>query len=301
MEVGVRVTAAIPTYGRGQVLLDTIHALLGLEVPADEILVVDQTPAHEPAVESELRSLHEEGKIRWLRLAEPSIPKSMNEALRWAAGELVLFLDDDIVPAARVVAAHRAAHDSMDVWAVSGQVLQPGQEEVPAPLRPPKGPWGDLTFPYNQNRGDWVDNVMAGNLSVRREAALRIGGFDENFLGVAYRFETDFARRILAAGGRIWFEPSASIRHLQAPSGGTRSHGSHLTSASAAHSVGDYYFALVTLDKARWRYVIERMLRSVRTRFHATHPWWIPVKLIGELRGLLLALELRRRGRRLAR
>ena len=294
----MKLTAAIPTYGREQVLVDTIAALRSLRVPPDEILVADQTERHGPEVEAALRSLEGAGAIRWLRLPEPSIPKSMNETLRAATGDLVLFLDDDIIPGPDLVEAHRAAYTADSIWAVSGQVLQPGEPRIDPPPRRPSA-WGDLYFPYNQNRGDWVDNVMAGNLSVRREAALRIGGFDENFVGVAYRFETDFARRIIAAGGRIWFEPAASIRHLRAPAGGTRSHGNHLTSASPAHSVGDYYFALMTLERGRWRYVATRMLRAVRTRFHLSHPWWIPSKLTGEVRGLLQALRLRRRGRSL--
>ena len=294
----MRVTAAIPTYGREEVLLDTIHALLGLNVPPDEIVVIDQTPRHQAAVEAALRSLDSKGAIRWIRLDKPSIPMAMNRALREATHELVLYLDDDIIPGPNLIEGHRRAYVMREIWAVSGQVLQPGQSEIEAPAGRRHSPWGDLDFPYNQNRGAWVDNVMAGNLSVRRDAALEIGGFDENFVGVAYRFETEFARRLVASGGKIWFEPSASIRHLQAPSGGTRMHGSHLTSASPAHSVGDYYFALTVLER-RWPYIAGRMSRSVRTRFHLTHPWWIPVKLTGELRGLLLALRLRKKGPRL--
>lgn len=297
----MRVTAAIPTYGREQVLLDTVNGLLALLAPPDEILIIDQTQRHEPQVEETLRTLDARGAIRWLRLPEPSIPVAMNQALHQATGELVLFLDDDIIPGANLIEGHRRAYVAEEIWAVTGQVLQPGQSEIEAPAERPRSRWGDLAFPYNQNRVAWVDNVMAGNLSVRREAALGIGGFDENFTGVAYRFETDFARRLIAAGGKIRFEPSASIRHLQAPSGGTRMHGHHLTSASPAHSAGDYYFALMTLDRARWRYILARLVRSVRTRFHLTHPWWIPVKLTGELRGLMLALALRRQGRRLSR
>ena len=46
------------------------------------------------------------------------------------------------------------------------------------------------------------------------------------------------------------------------------------------------------------RYVLHRLRRNVVTRFHLTHPWTIPAKLIGETRGLLLAWKLRRKGRR---
>jgi hypothetical protein len=139
---------------------------------------------------------------------------------------------------------------------------------------------------------------MAGNLSVKRERALQIGGFDENFTGAAYRFETDFAMRIAAAGGKIWFEPLASLRHLQLSSGGLRSYGDHRSSPKPVHSMGDYYFALHHVPHF-WRYAAGRIVKNVATRYLATHPWLIPAKLIGESRGLIAARSLHRKGRRL--
>ena len=124
-----------------------------------------------------------------------------------------------------------------------------------------------------------------------------MGGFDQNFQGAAYRFETEFARRIAKAGGKIRFLGTAGIDHLRVPSGGTRSRGNHLASASPRHGVGDHYYALLHAKsiEANW-YCLRRMFREVRTKFHATHPWWIPVKLVGELRAYLLARRLIRRG-----
>lgn len=131
---------------------------------------------------------------------------------------------------------------------------------------------------------------MAGNLSVDRERALGIGGFDERYTAVAYRFETDFARRLVNAGGRIRYEPAASIRHLKAPGGGVRTYGDHRTSPSPAHSFGDYYFARKHVPLF-WPYVARRLRSNVLTRHLATHPWAIPLKLIGEIRGLIQALR----------
>ena len=59
----------------------------------------------------------------------------------------------------------------------------------------------------------------------------------------------------------------------------------------------DYYFALQHRRFAP--YAVRRLLKNVVTRYHATHPWTIPGKLIGETRGMLLAMRLHRRGRRL--
>ena len=294
------ITIAIPTYNRGAILVETIERLLTLTPRADAILIADQTKQHPPEIDARLLAWHERGEIRWMRLDEPSIPKAMNDALEAATTDLVLFFDDDLIPDANIVGVHGSAHRERDVWAVAGQVLQPGEEPEEPPARP--GPSldarDDMEFVFRSTRGAYITNVMAGNLSVKRDRALAIGGFDENFVGAAYRFETDFAMRIAQAGGKIWFEPRASIRHLQLATGGLRSYGDHRSAPVPAHSAGDYYFALQHMPHF-WRYALRRVAQNVATRYLATHPWLIPAKLIGETRGLLLARELHRKGRRL--
>jgi len=288
------ITVAIPTYNRGAILVETIERLLALEPRAGAILIVDQTREHPADVDARLQAWDRDGAIHWLRLDAPSIPRAMNDALVAATTPVVLFLDDDIVPDSQLVAAHEAAHANDIHWAVAGQVLQPGEE--------PEDFEGsdDLEFHFNSNRARLITNVMAGNLSVRRERTLSIGGFDENFTGAAYRFETDFAMRVAAEGGTILFEPRASIRHLKLSSGGLRSFGDHRAVASPAHTAGDYYFALHHVDRF-WSYAARRFAKNVLTRYHATHPWTIPAKIAGEVRGLMLARQLFRKGRRLRR
>jgi GT2 family glycosyltransferase len=289
------ITVAMPTYNRGSILVETIERLLALETRPDAILIVDQTREHPAETTRRLESWAEDGTIRWRRLPEPSIPHAMNVALLEAATELVLFLDDDVEPSPRLVAEHAAAHADGRLWAVVGQILQPGEEPKHVAR-----PADDLDFRFNHDEAATVTNVMAGNLSVKRERALSIGGFDENYVGAAYRFETDFALRLAAAGGTIRYEPRASLRHLKLATGGLRSYGDHRTTAAPLHTVGDYYFALEhRRDFAR--YALARVVKNVVTRYHATHPWTIPAKLVGELRGLLLARRLRRGGARLVR
>lgn len=305
------VSVVIPTYGRGEVLCDTIRALLALDTRAEEILVVDQTPHHDEATLSFLSRERDGGSIRWVRLTQPSITGAMNRGVLEARGDIVLFLDDDIVPHRDVITAHRKVYETHhDVWAVAGRVLQPEDQnrECVALAEGKASHQGshcadrnslttDCDFSFSGNSAGPVANVMAGNLSVRRERFLEIGGFDENFgPPVAYRFETEFAKRMINAGGLIWFEPAASINHRRAPSGGTRSKGSHLSSASPIHGVGDYYYALRQgKGLERVHYMLRRPFREVRTKFHLRHPWYIPVKFIGEIRAIALAVRLCRR------
>ena len=135
----------------------------------------------------------------------------------------------------------------------------------------------------------------------KRQRAILIGGFDENFASpVASRFETEFAKRLVANGGKIWFEPKASIRHLQEKSGGTRSRGGHLNSMSPRWGVGDVYFALrCGRGWERMWYIMRKPFREVRTRYHLKHPWWIILKFIGEWLAICQALCLYFKGSRL--
>ena len=297
------VSIAIPTFGRDEILVDTIRACIDLTPQAGEILVVDQTPGHDPGTEETLTSWESKGIIRWIRLPNPSVPAAMNHALQNATKPLVLFLDDDVVPEFDLIAAHAAAHTSGTAWGVVGQIIQPWQvpEDVPYHHRS-NGLRVDLDFPFHSTRRAELRNAMAGHLSVNRERAIDVGGFDENFKGAAYRFETEFARRLIASGGHVLFEPTASIRHLRAERGGTRQHGNHLTSCSPHHGVGDYYFAMLNgcrLDVIA--YVMHRLIREVCTRFHLQRPWYIPIKLCGEIRALCWALTLLRSGPALLR
>jgi GT2 family glycosyltransferase len=280
----MKLSVVIPTFNRPAIVVDTVRRLLALDPSPDAIIVVDQTPAKNEALAAT--------GVTVLRLDAPSIPHAMNEGLLAAATPLVLFLDDDVEPSPGLVAAHRAAHDDEAVWAVVGQILQPG--ETPAHVAQPHD---DLEFRFFAADGRFLTNVMAGNLSVKRERAIEVGGFDENYLFAAYRFETDFALRLAAAGGKIWFEPGASLRHLKLASGGLRSFGDHRITASPAHAAGDYYFAL--RHRPFWRYAARRLVKNVATRYLLAHPWFIPSKLVGEARGMLLARRLARGGPKL--
>jgi GT2 family glycosyltransferase len=296
MKVKLKTSVVIPTYHREAVLLDTIVSLLKVMDNADgyiELLIMDQTEHHDPATERSLEEWNQSGKIRWVRLDRPHITRSMNMGVQMAKGDIVLFLDDDIVPDPALVNEHVNAYGRHpEVWAVAGQVLQPW-DTPQSVFYTPRGSrlTRYLDFPFFSTDGTFVENVMAGNLSVRRDHFLHLGGFDENFTPpVATRFETEFAKRLVSRGGKIWFEPKASIRHLRVSTGGTRSKGNHLTSMSSIHGLGDYYYALRCANAKgveRFVYIFKRPFREIRTMFHLKHPWYIPVKFIGEIKALI--------------
>jgi GT2 family glycosyltransferase len=287
----IPISAAIPTYRRGDVLLETLAALQSLDGRPSEILVLDQTEEHDPDVRRELSSLDQAGKIRWIRLCSPSIPAAMNRGLVEAREDIVLFLDDDIRPEPALIGSHLAAHAQGCNGLVAGRVIQPWQEGTDFS--------SDENFHFASLRKAWIHEFMGGNFSVRRDVARSLGGFDENFVGAAYRFEAEFASRFTAMYGPILYEPDALLHHLHLSSGGTRAHGDHLHTIRPAHSVGAYYFLMRVRPEGWWRQIPARAFRSIRTRHHLRQPWWIPMTLVSELRGFALALRLWSRGPKL--
>lgn len=290
-----RVSVAIPTLGRESVLVETIEHLLQLGQRATEILVVDQTPCHEPATEKALADLDRTGAIRWIRLPLPSITRAMNTALLQAVGDIVLFVDDDIVPQSELIEEHRRAHDDTRLpvserTVVAGRVLQPWHVDG---SRPPDRLASDMP--------GFVDEFIGCNFSVRRLEAIRLGGFDENFVRVAYRYEAEFAYRVRNAGMRILFMPTALIHHLHTNKGGTRSYGDHLRTHSPAHAVGACYFLLRTRPEGWLTTFLGMPFRAVMTRFHLRNPWWIPSVMFAQLAAMAWAIRLWLSGPRLIR
>lgn len=289
MKAARTLSAVLPTFERGLILLDTVPLLRALARPPDEILVVDQTPTQPPEVAAVLAEWDRTGAIRWLRLPRPSIPGAMNAGLLAATHPIVLYLDDDIVPWEGLVEAHLAARETKGAAGargvvVAGRVLQPWDEDGGRPA-------GE-SFSFAQTDRAELSEFMAGNVSLPRREFIEVGGFDERFRKVAFRFEAEAARRLARAGLRIVFEPAACIRHLRIPRGGTRAHGDHLRTWKPAHAVGAYYYLLRARPPGWVRAFLVRPWRAIRTRHHLARPWWIVPSLVAEAGGALWALVL---------
>lgn len=298
----ITLSVVIPSYNRGAVLLDTINLLSSQSYTPEAIYIVDQSEyQHGNPVSISLQLLHESGTIDWIRLDKPSIPAAMNTGLQKCSSDYVLFLDDDVFFENDFLQAHYDAMAKHQAIAHVGQIIQPWQSPVErVDYQAGKGIERDLGFPFNSNESAEIANCMAGNLCVNRLKMLEVGGFDERFEGVAYRFETEFCRRLINSNGALFrFEPSATLNHLKIKAGGTRDHAqSHLTSLSAAHSVGDYYFAMGEMKQSgqalqTLRYIFRRFFGSVIARFYLRKPWYIPVRIVSEFMGICKAIQFR--------
>ena len=297
----LRVSCIIPTLNRGTVLVETITQLLEQTTLAHEIIVVDQTPEPEGAMQGTLKEWKDQHRIRWIRQPEPNASKARNVGALIATGDVLLFLDDDIQMGRDFVAAH--AHNYLDsnTVAVSGQVLEIEKEvttRLKARSNDPDIGW--IHFPKNYGERCTTSWMAGGNFSVRRGVYLEVGGMDENYRRGAFREETDFAMRFLRAGYRFQFDPTASIVHLgigAVSRGGARSWRNPL---QWHHCIGDWYFNLRFMNASNALLLIWIGFRHlVTSRYNVMRPWRLPVSAFCWFLSLPVALILRIQGPKL--
>ena len=205
----------VPTYQREQVLCDTIAYLLDLSYPHYELIVVDQTPLHEPQTEQFLQQVAQ--RIRYIQIDQVGMCHARNVGIEAAKGDIILFCDDDIIPTPDLLTHHVRHYRDPAVGGVTG----PGGYQPDGPLSIVRG--GETPrHPLPTTVVEAEGGAQGCNMSFRKQILVQIGGFDEGFISQARREETDASLRIRALGYRILFDPQASIEHLAFPSGGGR-------------------------------------------------------------------------------
>lgn len=218
------ITVAIPTLGRFEEVRDTVEALLRGSVNPDEILVSDQNSPPIPALDQFLAQCPK--NVRHIRTEPKGVVFNMNRLTREAQGEIILFLDDDIIPSPKLVEAHLKNYENDTFYAVAGRVEQPSGDLPPKEVQRvgQYSKWtGNMTFHYNGLIRQACDFAPGGNMSFIRARLIESGGFDEGFIGNGYFYESDgslsFVRKF---PGKMVFDPAAELKHLAAPRGGAR-------------------------------------------------------------------------------
>ncbi len=225
------ISVIIPTYGREEPLRETLLGVLNQDYPNFEVLVVDQTRAHQPETQSFLDELAAAGKIRLFWVSWASLPGARNYAVRRSLGEILLFLDDDVQLEPTFLTAHAKNYlDRPEIGAVAGRVFdrmkladfESGLEiqDLPPEAMNPGIAWYHINLVHTV-KPQQVLSARGCNMSFRREIFEQHGlWFDERFRGSAVREESDFCLRLRKTGLMIWYDPAAHLIHLGEETGG---------------------------------------------------------------------------------
>jgi len=135
--ISQKLSVVIPTYNRQDLLRKALEGYSKQSARQEilEILVVDDGSTD--ATRSLVARYREESAlpVRYLRQESKGAGAARNHGVREARGAIVLFGDDDIVPAPNLVGEHLAWHDKYPdpAVAVLGQVIL-AQEIRPTPF-----------------------------------------------------------------------------------------------------------------------------------------------------------------------
>jgi GT2 family glycosyltransferase len=225
------ISVVVPTYSREKVLRDSLVDVLNQDYPTFEVLVVDQTPTHEPETQAYLDELVAAGKIRLFHLDWASLPGARNYAVRRSMGEIILFIDDDVQLTPGFLAAHAKNYvHHPEIGAVAGRVFDRmklgdsgGELEIeylPPQAMDPGIAWYHIDLVHTI-KPQQVLTARGCNMSFRQDIFTKHGlRFDERFKGSAVREESDFCLRLRQTGYKIWYDPDAFLVHLGEETGG---------------------------------------------------------------------------------
>jgi GT2 family glycosyltransferase len=220
----MKITAILCTYNRSASLAQALESLAKSIVPEPvewEILVVDNNSNDQTrAVVAGLIDRFP-GRFRYQFESRQGKSYALNSGIREADGDILAFLDDDVVVEPNWLHNLTAVlHDGQ--WAGSGGRILPA-----AGYSPPR--WLALDGPLSQlgalcaysDQGDLADDLhnppVGTNMAFRKVMFVKYGAFRSDLgprPGSEIRCEdTEFGQRLLAAGERLRYVPSAIVHH----------------------------------------------------------------------------------------
>lgn len=209
----MRLSIVIPTVDRQESAGRVLRHLEAQSVAPSEILVIDQT-------EVPSQDLANRPGVRYVHLEERGLPNARNVGAAQAKGDVILFLDDDVVPHRDLVRCHLEGHERPGVGGVGGKIIggydRPDARAQVGTFDPVRGL---VIRNFQSEEAREVQHLPGANMSFRKEIFSRIQ-FETRFGGAAIGEETDFCLRVLRQGWKLFYDPRASVEHRHVEVGG---------------------------------------------------------------------------------
>ncbi len=216
MSAAVTASVIVNTFNRARALERLLPSLAQLDGVCEVVVV--NGPSTDDTVEVLARLAH---LIKIVTCPTANLSRSRNLGIAAAAGEVVVFIDDDALPG-----------DPAWLTTLTAAFAGPAAARVGAAGGPSlhrDGDWpefaGGWTSDYAEQRfadhgvpdgGRWARRTVGNNSAFRRSALVAIGGFDEHF--PYYLDEADVCWRLQRAGYETVYLPETPVRHYPAMS-----------------------------------------------------------------------------------
>lgn len=222
----VKITIILCTYNRCRSLakaLESVAASKCSDSTKWEALVVDNNSTDQTRNVVDEYSCRCPGRFRYLFEPQQGKSNALNAGIRDARGEILAFMDDDVTVEPTWLHNLTAALNDAK-WAGAGGRTLPAHPVSPPPWVALYGPYemGGIVgalFDLGDNPGELTRPPFGTNMAFRKAMFEKYGGFRTD-LGPSSvpgtprpNEDTELGRRLMAAGERLRYEPSAVVYH----------------------------------------------------------------------------------------
>jgi len=218
------ITVILCTHNRCQGLSTALASVACSSLPAGverEVLVVDNNSTDQTRQVVADFCARFPGHFRYLFEPQPGKSYALNSGIREARGEVLAFLDDDVTVDRLWLWNLTRALDGGDWAGAGGRIVLQWPGSLPRWLAI-DGEYARHPFP-GFDHGDKAKELAAPpfgtNMAFRKTMFEKYGGFRTDLGPSANREipphseDTEFGRRLLSNGERLWYEPSAIVYH----------------------------------------------------------------------------------------
>ena len=217
--MALTITVIIPTKNRCELireLLNSLENLRGLARIQPNIIVGDNASADSTPQIVEMRKTSFPTELILLNVASPGKSAVLNQAIRRSTGEVLAFLDDDVVVDSSWLEEIENFFKSNPAHCVGQGKIRTGLGDSPDPeVRRLLQRYRTIPqLEFSSDIGD-LHSLNGANIAIRRTVFDRVGYFDERLGPGASGTSEDveLAQRIRKAGMKIAYMPRALVYH----------------------------------------------------------------------------------------
>jgi GT2 family glycosyltransferase len=208
----LRVSVILPTHNRLDRLKRVLAGLEHQSYALDDFEVIVVSDGSSDGTDAYLAALKTPLHFRSVTQPNQGVAAARNNGLKHATGELVLFIDDDVVPTPQLIAEHVRIHaEQADDVIVLGPMLTPDNFVMSPWVR-----WEQAMLAKQYRAmlsGKYQPSARqfyTGNTSLARAHLIAAGGFDANFRRAE---DVELAYRLAQRSLRFIFNPDAIGYH----------------------------------------------------------------------------------------
>jgi len=205
----IKVSIIIPTYQRCNSLKRALNALNSQSFPFDEFEVIVSIDGSQDGSKEFVKQFKSKYNLEYIWEPNEGRAFACNRGIRRAKGEVLIIIDDDMEPGFEFVDAHFKAHQSNAMLAVMGAAPIPLDKDSSIAAHYIASEFNSrLNKISSPDYKFQIRDFYGGNLSIRLENILKIGGFDESFKGYAHE-DIELAYRLIKLGVTFVYDKDA--------------------------------------------------------------------------------------------